>query len=334
MDNTTFTARILALWRLLGIGPASFAHLQQVDPTFERFFHQQRFSPLLTQILPKLLPGLNPDWAGVERDLTWLQAKPHHHLVYHTAPEYPELLLAIPRFPPLLFVSGSLEALSFPHQIAVVGSRHPSKTGTAIAFEWAQELSQAGVVVTSGLALGIDAHAHEGAIAAKAAPTIGVLGSGINVIYPAQHVALAERILAHQGALVSEFPTGTTPQPNHFPRRNRIISGLSRGVLVVEAALKSGSLITAQFALDQGREVFAVPGNVLGAQSQGCHTLIQQGAKLCMSVHDILEEFDWHSRPGGVSSNVSSANLSPGTQGAIWRAVSDAIAVLPDSFIC
>ncbi len=332
MDHPSFTAHILALWRLPTIGPASFARLQQTDPTFEHFFHQQRFAPLLTHILPKLPPGLSPDWAGVERDLTWLQAQPHHHLVYHTAPEYPELLLAIPRFPPLLFVSGALEALSFPYQVAVVGSRRPSQIGTAIAFEWAKELSQAGVIVTSGLALGIDAYAHEGAIAAQA-PTIGVLGSGIDVIYPAQHTALAERILAHQGALVSEFPTGTTPERTHFPRRNRIISGLTRGVLVVEAAQKSGSLITAQYALDQGRDVFAVPGNVLGAQSQGCHTLIQQGAKLSMNVQDILEEFDWHSRPGGVSSNVSSTYLSPGAQGAMWRAVSDAIQAVPGGFI-
>lgn len=228
--------------------------------------------------------GMAPDWAAGERATSWLKS-PGRRLLWCGGPDYPPLLAAISDPPPLLFVEGSLQSLDSP-QIAVVGSRHATPFAREFAEAIAADLTRAGLVVTSGLARGIDGAAHAGALAAGG-ETIAVLGCGIDQTYPRQHVALAARV-RDAGALVSEFPLGTPPRPGHFPRRNRIISGLALGTLVVEAAITSGSLVTARHALDQGREVFAVPGAVRNPLSRGCHALLRDGATLVERVDDIV----------------------------------------------
>lgn len=202
-------------------------------------------------------------------------------------PRYPYLLKEIDDPPPLLFFQGDVSLLQQP-QIAIVGSRNPTPMGLETAIQLASELAQLGFTITSGLALGIDAAAHRGALQVKG-KTIAVLGCGLNRIYPYRHQALAEEIRL-SGLLLSEFPPNTPPLAQHFPTRNRIISGLSLGTLVVEAAPRSGSLITARMAVSQNREVFAIPGSIRNPLSRGCHQLIQQGAKLVESVTDIIAE--------------------------------------------
>jgi len=230
--------------------------------------------------------GLEPDWQAADRAGEWLAA-PGHHLLWLGQSQYPERLAASAAPPMLLFVDGDPSSLAAP-QIAVVGSRQASPQGADIAFDFAGKLATCGLVVTSGLARGIDGAAHRGALAAGG-KTVAVLGSAVDHIYPRQHRGLAEEIRA-SGALVSEFPFGAVPLPANFPRRNRIISGLAVGTLVVEAALRSGSLSTALHALEQGRDVFAVPGSIHSPLTKGCHALIKQGAKLVEEVTDILEE--------------------------------------------
>ena len=226
-----------------------------------------------------------PDWIRVEKDLSWAE-KPDCHILYWDDPLYPSLLKEIPDSPPLLFVRGKSEVLSMP-QLAIVGSRNPSAGGRQIAYDYAHQLAQTGLVISSGMALGIDAASHEGAL--QKGFTLAVAGTGPDRIYPARHRELAHRIV-EQGAIVSEFPLGTPPLASNFPRRNRIISGLSLGTLVVEAAVRSGSLITARLASEQGREVFAIPGSIHNPLSRGCHALLRQGAKLTENTADILEE--------------------------------------------
>jgi DNA processing protein len=201
---------------------------------------------------------------------------------------YPLLLKEIPDAPPLLFCRGEVSQLSWP-QVAMVGSRRPSQNGLKLAEQFATELSQRGIAITSGLALGIDGAAHYATVKAKGI-TLAVLGTGLSEVYPKQHQTLAEQIVANDGVLISEFLPHTPPINYHFPRRNRIISGLSLGVLVVEAALPSGTLITAQLAADQNREVWAIPGSIFNPQVKGCHALIRQGAKLVEETAHILED--------------------------------------------
>lgn len=217
----------------------------------------------------------------------WLQ-HPLHSLLTVQDERYPQCLKQIPDPPAALFVDGDVEVLSEP-QLAIVGSRNPGVNGRKTARLFASQLAGAGLTITSGMASGIDFCAHEGAL--EDGRTIAVLGNGPDIVYPARHRQLAERI-AHHGALVSEFTPGTPPVAGHFPRRNRIISGLSLGVLVVEAATNSGSLITARCALEQGRDVFAVPGPIQSPLSRGSHYLIKQGAKLVETIMDILEEMN------------------------------------------
>lgn len=223
---------------------------------------------------------------AVAAAIAWLE-EPPHHLVTLADAGYPRLLLQIPDPPPLLYVSGRVELLSRP-ALAVVGSRHATAQGQANAASFAQTFSDAGLTVVSGLALGIDAAAHRGALAG-ASSSVAVLGTGADIVYPARNRTLAHE-LAARGALVSEFPLGMRPIAGNFPRRNRLISGLALGCLVVEAAAESGSLITARLAAEQGREVFAVPGSIHSPVSKGCHALIKQGAKLAESAADVLEE--------------------------------------------
>ncbi|MFT5082511.1 MAG: DNA processing protein [Lentisphaeria bacterium] len=221
------------------------------------------------------------------RTIDWC-AKHQVTLLDVTHADYPKLLRNIRRPPPILYVRGNVQCLSLP-QIAVVGSRNSSPGGRTNATIFCSALASSGFTITSGLALGIDAAAHKAAITAKGT-TVAVIGTGIDQSYPMRNVSLAAEIVAEGGAIVSEFPLGTSPMPANFPQRNRIISGLSCGTLVVEAALKSGSLITAKYALEQNREVFAIPGSIHNPKSRGCHALIKQGAKLVETAEDIAEE--------------------------------------------
>jgi DNA processing protein len=226
-----------------------------------------------------------PDRNRLAAALNWL-ANDGAHLLTPDMDSYPRRLSEIAAPPPLLFIRGDPALLNEP-QIAIVGTRNPTAGGIETAQGFAGYLAGLGLVVTSGLALGIDGAAHDGALATG--QTIAVLGTGPDRVYPAAHRELARRI-AKKGALVSEFPPGVGPHPSHFPRRNRIIAGLSLGTLVVEAAIGSGSLITARLAGDQGREVFAIPGSIHNPLARGCHALIRQGAKLVDSANQILEE--------------------------------------------
>lgn len=216
----------------------------------------------------------------------WLEAEDHHLVCYGDA-LYPPQLSQVHAAPLMLYVKGDIEHLH-KSQLAMVGSRNPTAAGRESAQQFAKSLSEAGLVVTSGLALGIDGAAHQGVLNAKGT-TIAVMATGLDNIYPKRHQSLAQHIL-ERGCLVSEFPLGTQPKPFHFPRRNRIISGLSLATFVVEATLKSGSLITAKYALEQNRDVFALPGSIYNPQSSGCHQLIKQGAGLVESVDDILKQ--------------------------------------------
>jgi len=291
----TSLAGWLALLRCPGIGPRRFRvlldyyqeprHLLDAGPgEINRLELPQESKEWLKQ----------PDRDKVEEDLDWLRQSPAHHILTLDDPRYPERLKQVDDAPPLLFVTGRPELLKT-LQLGMVGSRNPSAGGRENAFSFAQSLSRAGLTITSGMALGIDAAAHEGALAGSG-QTIAVTGTGLDRVYPARHRDLAHRI-AEQGALISEFPTGTPPLADHFPRRNRIISGLSLGVLVVEAAPRSGSLITARFANEQGREVFAIPGSIHNPLARGCHNLIRQGAKLVETMDDIVTELGIAANP-------------------------------------
>ena len=227
-----------------------------------------------------------PDWAAIERDLDWLAA-PRHHLLPFTSADFPTLLDETEGAPLALFVAGDPTLLSQP-SLAVVGSRNPTRVGLENAEAFAAYLAQCGFTIVSGLALGVDAAAHRGALSANG-NTVAVCATGLDEIYPRRNARLGREIEA-RGALVSEFPTGVGARIEHFPSRNRIISGLSAGTLVIEAAVRSGSLITARLAAEQGREVFAIPGSIHNPLAKGCHTLIRQGAKLVDTAEHIVEE--------------------------------------------
>lgn len=238
--------------------------------------------------------------AQLDATLDWLSAAPsQHHLLTLADPRYPSALLNIEDPPLVLYVLGPIAQFGGEwgggaSSIAIVGSRNPTAQGATNAHNFASALTQAGLTVVSGLALGVDGAAHEGALEGAAADqlaTIAIVGTGLDRVYPKSHLKLAHRI-AQQGLLISEYPLGTPPLAANFPQRNRIISGLSRATLVVEAALKSGSLITARLAVEQGKDVFAIPGSIHATQARGCHALIKQGAKLVESAQDILEECD------------------------------------------
>ncbi len=244
----------------------------------------------------------------IEADLHWARGD-NHRLLLFESPDYPSQLKHISLPPPVLFVEGNVEVLSTA-QVAIVGSRRASNNGRMHAHWLAKELSEAGLTISSGLALGIDTAAHRGALAAKGS-SLAVLGAGIDHIYPRSNVALAQE-LVNGGALVSEFPLHTEPMAANFPRRNRIISGLSLGTVVVEATIKSGSLITAKYALEQNREVFAVPGPVNSQGARGCHQLLKQGAKLVESPSDVLEELGMdHSSSQRLSSGEGDHRTQP-----------------------
>ena len=274
----------LALHRTPGVGPATFARLLDQFGDVETVFHQAKEAEKISHHTRSAL--LAPDWQQIEQDLRWFSQQDRHIITLNDE-RYPELLKQISDPPSLLFVQGDANLLS-QWQIALVGSRNPSSSGRKAAFEFSRYLTQRGLIITSGLAMGIDAAAHQGALAAQG-KTIAIIGTGLDRVYPAKNRELA-RDIVENGAIVSEFALGTSPRAENFPRRNRVISGLSLGSLVVEAALKSGSLITARMALEQGREVFAIPGSIHNPLVRGCHQLIRQGAKLVETADDILEE--------------------------------------------
>lgn len=284
----------LALHRVDGVGPSVFLKLFDKYHSVQEIFHSAQSSELralnIDPVSIQQIRSFNTTGtlrAQAERDLRWMEQNQHDLLTY-TDDQYPALLKQIAKPPPILFVKGNPGCLSG-LQLAMVGSRNATMLGRETAKAFARQFSNAGLIVTSGLALGIDGECHRGAIEG-AMPTIAVLGSGLDRIYPVRHRSLAEQIVSGNGALVSEFPLGTEALPVNFPRRNRIISGLSLGTLVVEANLRSGSLITAKYALEQNREVFAVPGSIHNPGSRGCHALIRQGAKLVERIDDVFEE--------------------------------------------
>ncbi len=288
MPERTETLRHwLALIRAPQIGPATFYSLLHQFNEPEAVFKAGRPALERLGLRSDTVAYLRePGWERVEADLCWLE-QPGAQILLLNDSNYPALLKTIPDPPPLLFVLGDASILG-QKQLAMVGSRHPTPAGQETAHDFAQHLAANGIVITSGLALGIDGASHEGALAGGGL-TIAVAGTGLDRVYPARHRELAHRI-GENGALVSEFPPGTPPVASNFPRRNRIISGLSMGVLVVEAALRSGSIITARAAIEQGREVFAVPGSIHNPQARGCNSLIRQGAKLVETAADIFEE--------------------------------------------
>ena len=291
-DTTLF---YVALQYIAGLGARRTAQLLPKFDSIQQFVNADPQQLKCLRLTADVIAGLrdlahlgHTSTAG-KQALTALQRLDAEgwHAVTWADSHYPPLLREAPAPPPLLYVNGSVALLSRT-QIAMVGSRHASPAGLETARQFGSELSRAGLIVTSGLALGIDAACHQGALQAGS-PTIAVVGTGLDSVYPRRHAALAQQIADH-GAIVSEFPLGTPPNAKHFPQRNRIISGLSLGVLVVEAALRSGSLITARYALEQNREVFAIPGSINSPVSKGCNALIQQGAKLVETTADVLTE--------------------------------------------
>jgi DNA processing protein len=284
-------ARDVEAWLTLeavpGLGPETAGRLLEVFATPEAILGASvaQLSPVVGNNLARVI-AQGVDKASLQAGLDWL-ADPGNHLVTWLDPAYPAALRDLAAPPAWLYVKGDPAWLSRP-MLAIVGSRHATPQGLRDAEAFAKSLSEAGLTIVSGLALGIDAAAHTGGLAGLAS-SVAVVGTGLDRVYPARNKALAHR-LAAEGAIISEFPVGTPPKSGHFPRRNRIISGLSLGVLVIEAALESGSLITARLASEQGREVFALPGSIHSTLAKGCHRLIKQGAKLVESAADVLEE--------------------------------------------
>lgn len=280
-------AYFLALNRINQIGPRTIMKLLARWPELAEMF-QLSFEQLQDAGLPAKLAKAISQFNLVDIDADWRwQEQANQHLLTWDDPNYPVLLKEIHDPPAVLYAKGELDSFE-QATVAIVGSRKPSITGSETAKRFAYELAKNQISIVSGLALGIDAQAHSGCLEAGG-KTIAVMGTGIEYIYPRQHQALAEKI-ADKGLIISEFPLKTPAAAGHFPRRNRIISGLSLVTLVVEAAIRSGSLITARLALEQNRDVLAIPGSILNPQARGCHYLLQQGAKLVTSPADVLDE--------------------------------------------
>lgn len=278
---------LLALLRVPGCGPRTLARLFDYTHSPELVFKLPAAELSSLGLRSDAVASIEkPAWARVERDLRWLEKK-NNHLVTFSSRHYPPLLKQISDPPPVLYVRGEKQCLTG-LQLGVVGSRRATADGLRLAREFSMGLTACGLTVTSGLALGIDSASHSGALQAEGR-TIAVLGNGLQSVYPRRNAGLAESI-CEAGALVSEFPLEYKPLASNFPRRNRIISGMTIGILVVEAAIKSGSLITAHCAIEQGRDVFAIPGAIRNPMVRGCHLLIREGAKLVEQVEDITEE--------------------------------------------
>lgn len=280
----------LALHRTSTIGPIKFKSFLQEDPFLDKL-------PIIAK------STLHNNKKLIDQDLLWAEQK-NCHIMLFCDEDYPKLLRHIHDPPPVLFIKGNRKLLNG-LQIAMVGGRKASKIGTQTAFKFASELAKLNIIITSGLALGIDAASHKGALSNGS--TIAVLAHGLDLIYPKEHYNLAA-VIADNGAIISEFPIGILPEPWFFPRRNRIISGLAVGVVVIEASLKSGSLITVNHALDQGREVFAVPGSIYDYNVKGCHKLIRQGAKLVENVSEIIDELGFITKAVNLQNKLDKLN--------------------------
>ncbi|WNZ56422.1 DNA-processing protein DprA [Microbulbifer sp. MKSA007] len=307
MDALTAT---MALLRLEGIGPARYWQLLEHFATAEEALQQFPQS-----LLQKLSPRAQNQWrefssrSAASELADWVELERARcadlgvQLICHSDPDYPALLSETSRPPPVLYIRGEKSALNLP-QVAMVGARRATVAGLDNARAFAAELAGSGFAITSGLALGVDAAAHRGALQG-AGSTIAVLGSGVDRIYPKHNRSLAEDILSAGGALISELPLGSNAEAKNFPRRNRIISGLSMGVLLVEAAMRSGSLITARLALEQNREVFAIPGSIHNPMARGCHYLIKEGATLVETSADVAGQL------GGLLAEPTPTELPP-----------------------
>ncbi len=282
----------LALSMLDGLGPKGVRHLLDTLPSpidlLELDLSRLRTLGLHRRVVASVLRYQQGDadlQTRIDAPIAWSE-QPGNHLVWLQHPAYPALLKEIADPPLLLHVRGQIDILGDP-QLGMVGTRNPGPHGAATAYDFARSFTEQGLLVTSGMALGIDGACHQGALAAGG-PTIAVWGTGLQRCYPRRHQSLAEAIIDKGGALVSEMPPDAGPQPGQFPRRNRIISGLSLGTLVVEASLNSGSLITARLALEQNREVFAMPGSIHNTQARGCNRLLREGAHLVETAADVL----------------------------------------------
>ena len=284
----------LALSHVNKLGPVRIHSLLEVFKTPTAVFDAGRSGWQNAGLSEKMMEYLSaPDWGKVDADLKWVE-QDNANIITLDDDRYPPMLKNIADAPPILYTLGEAGILKLP-QLAIVGSRNPTHAGKDVAHDFAAYLTSMGMTVTSGMALGIDTAAHQGALDSMAKGvsghgfTVAVTGTGLDRVYPAKNRDIAHKI-AENGVIVSEYAPGTPPLPGNFPRRNRIISGLSMGVLVVEAALQSGSLITARLATEQGREVFAVPGSIHHSLAKGCHALIREGAKLVETAQHIFEE--------------------------------------------
>lgn len=319
LDSPDSAAAWLRLTLTRGVGLESQRRLLSAFGPPERIFAAAGTAvrAVVGERIARALASFDGD-DQVARTLDWA-AQPGNHLVTLADPTYPQALLEIADPPTLLYVKGRVELLNA-RALAIVGARNATAQGASNAEQFARELSRGGLTIVSGLALGCDAAAHAGALEG-AGSTVAVIGTGADRIYPSRNQELARRI-AEQGAVVTEFPLGTPALRDNFPRRNRIISGLVRGVLVVEAAARSGTLITARLAGEQGREVFAIPGSIHSPLSKGCHQLIRQGAKLVDDARDVLSEL----QPAPVVADPPSIDTPAGDA---QRAVLDAMGFDP-----
>lgn len=318
----------LLLWRCHGVGPLTFYRIAQAYSSFSDFFNQselvwRRFG-LKNQAIDQLKEWLSSPkesllQLGVNADLEWLESNSQHHIISIHHQAYPNLLKQIKDPPPFLFAIGDLSLLQR-LQIGIVGSRQASTYGEKNAFHFARYLSERSICIISGLAKGVDSQAHLGALMGVG-KTIGVIGHGLDSIYPKENKSLFDR-LKEEGIIVSEFPIGIKARPEYFPRRNRIISGMSVGVLVVQASIKSGSLITAREAMEQGREVFVIPGSIHDPTSKGCHQLIKEGAALVESVDDIWAQLPSFSSLKNIQAQRDPTSLS-------FQKFKDNTAILP-----
>lgn len=291
---TTEIAYWIALSAVRGIGPARFATLLDYFGSAEAAWGAQPTELVRANLDKRTLESLLATRQSLKPDQLWSQVERSGvTCVTWTDPRYPQWLQEIGSAPPVLYVDGTLTPVDSP-AVAIVGTRRASAYGREVAYRLATELARNSVTVVSGLALGIDAIAHQAALDAGGR-TFAVLGSGVDLVYPTQNRMLA-RTIRERGAVISEYPLGTRPEPANFPPRNRIISGLSQTVIIVEAGVRSGALITATFAAEQGRDVFAVPGSILHPGSEGCNRLIQDGAAPLMSVDDVLDQLDLSQR--------------------------------------
>ncbi len=282
----TETQAWLLLLRTPGLGPVKINRLIAQWQSPQAAFGRDHYPPEW-KLPAKTIQALrDPKIQSIARDMDWLQ-QPNNHLIPRSDPLYPPLLEEIPQPPPALFVHGQAETLVQP-QLAIVGSRHATGGAIRNTREFAAQLAAGGLTITSGMALGVDGASHQAALEAGGT-TIAVTGTGLDIVYPAAHRQLAHHI-AKSGALVSEFPLGTPAAASHFPRRNRLIAGLSLGTLVCEAGLKSGSLITARLTMEMNRPLMAIPGSIHNPLARGCHQLIKQGARLVESPMEVLEE--------------------------------------------